>query len=95
MHPQLCGSPSAHDERARRFARSPRFENDAVLDRMATRLAKQPEVRRETVEHPFGTVKQWTNQGARAAPHPGAWVLVLSPVGSCQLALQPDRNTLG
>ena len=32
-----------------------------------SRLAKRPEVldcRRETVEHPFGTIKQWTNQGA-------------------------------
>jgi hypothetical protein len=31
------------------------------------RLAKRPEVfdrRRETVEHPFGTIKQWMNQGA-------------------------------
>jgi len=44
-----------------------RLENEAVLDRMAARLAKRPEVldrRRETVEHPFGTIKQWMNQGA-------------------------------
>ena len=44
-----------------------RLENEAVLDRMAVRLAKRPEVldrRRETVEHPFGTIKQWMNQGA-------------------------------
>lgn len=34
---------------------------------MAERLAKRPEVfdrRRESVEHPFGTVKQWMGQGA-------------------------------
>ena len=44
-----------------------RLENEAVLDRMAARLAKRPGVldrRRETVEHPFGTIKQWMNQGA-------------------------------
>lgn len=34
---------------------------------MATRLAARPgilDVRRESVEHPFGTVKQWMYQGA-------------------------------
>jgi Transposase DDE domain len=44
-----------------------RLENEAVLDRMAVRLAKRSVVldrRRETVEHPFGTIKQWMNQGA-------------------------------
>jgi Transposase DDE domain len=44
-----------------------RLENEAVLDRMAARLAKRPGVldrRRETVEHPFGTIKQWMDQGA-------------------------------
>jgi Transposase DDE domain len=37
-----------------------------VLDRMAERLAARPEilrVRRETVEHPFGSIKQSMNQG--------------------------------
>jgi transposase len=44
-----------------------RLENEAVLDEMQARLAKRPGVldrRRETVEHPFGTIKQWMNQGA-------------------------------
>ncbi len=44
-----------------------RYENEAVLERMAERLAARPEVmdqRRETVEHPFGSIKQWMNQGA-------------------------------
>ena len=34
---------------------------------MAARLAARPEVmnrRRESVEHPFGSVKQWMGQGA-------------------------------
>ncbi|MBV9787655.1 MAG: IS1182 family transposase [Chloroflexi bacterium] len=44
-----------------------RMENEAVLDRMQARLALRPQVlaqRRETVEHPFGTIRQWMNQGA-------------------------------
>jgi len=44
-----------------------RFENEAVLDRMQARIARRPDIldqRRETVEHPFGSIKQWMNQGA-------------------------------
>jgi len=44
-----------------------RLENEDVLDRMAERLKARPEIldrRRETVEHPFGSIKQWMNQGA-------------------------------
>ncbi|SDH01132.1 Transposase DDE domain-containing protein [Pelagibacterium luteolum] len=44
-----------------------RLENEAVIDRMADRLAVRPNIldtRRESVEHPFGTIKQWMNQGA-------------------------------
>jgi transposase len=50
-----------------KFRTVSRLENEAVLDQMAARLAKRPGVldrRRETVEHPFGTIKQWMNQGA-------------------------------
>jgi transposase len=39
-----------------------RWENEDVLDRMQTRLDRMPEavgVRRQTVEHPFGTLKAW------------------------------------
>ncbi|MBZ5775718.1 IS1182 family transposase [Rhizobium sp. VS19-DR104.2] len=49
------------------YRRVGRVENEAVLDRMAARLAARPEVldqRRESVEHPFGTIKQWMYQGA-------------------------------
>jgi len=38
-----------------------------VLDRMQARLTHRPLVlaqRRETVEHPFGSIKQWMYQGA-------------------------------
>jgi len=44
-----------------------RMENEAVLDRMAARLKGRPGIldqRRETVEHPFGTIKQWMYQAA-------------------------------
>jgi len=44
-----------------------RLENEAVLDRMDARLKARPEIldrRREIVEHPFGSIKQWMNQGA-------------------------------
>lgn len=44
-----------------------RLENEAALDRMAERLKARPELldrRREIVEHPFGTIKQWMGQGA-------------------------------
>jgi transposase len=44
-----------------------RYEKEEVLDRMAERLAARPDVlddRRETVEHPFGSIKQWMGQGA-------------------------------
>ena len=50
-----------------KFRAVSRLENEAVLDRMQARLARRPDVldrRRETVEHPFGTIKQWMNQGA-------------------------------
>ena len=49
------------------FRRVSRLENEAVLDRMAARLKARPELldrRRESVEHPFGSIKQWMNQGA-------------------------------
>jgi len=50
-----------------RWRRINRWENEVVLERMARRLAARPgilNVRRETVEHPFGSIKQWMNQGA-------------------------------
>jgi transposase len=50
-----------------KFRSVSRLENEAALDRMQARLARRPGVldrRRQTVEHPFGTIKQWMNQGA-------------------------------
>jgi transposase len=48
------------------FRKVSRLENEAVLDRMAARLKARPEIldrRREVVEHPFGSIKQWMGQG--------------------------------
>src|SRR3954462_14716122 len=60
-----------------RFRTVSRFENEAVLDRMQDRLGQRPGIldRRgagggrafgspQTAEHPFGSIKQWMNQGA-------------------------------
>lgn len=47
------------------FRKVTRYANEAILDRMAVRLAANPEVmdqRRESVEHPFGSIKQWMGQ---------------------------------
>jgi transposase len=44
------------------FRKVSRLENEAALDRMAERLKARPEIldrRRQTVEHPFGSIKQW------------------------------------
>ncbi len=44
-----------------------RYANEVLLERMAERVKARPElqgVRRQTVEHPFGSIKQWMNQGA-------------------------------
>jgi len=44
------------------YRRVTRWEHEAVLDALEARLDQQPErmrVRRQTVEHPFGTLKAW------------------------------------
>ena len=52
---------------AGKFRTVSRLENEAVFDRMQARVAERPDImnrRRETVEHPFGTIKQWMYQAA-------------------------------
>ena len=49
------------------FRRVLRYVDEAILERMAERLAARPgllHARRESVEHPFGSIKQWMGQGA-------------------------------
>ena len=49
------------------FRRVLRYVDEAILERMAERLVARPELldaRRESVEHPFGSIKQWMGQGA-------------------------------
>ena len=67
-HPTACRrcplqAQCTSNQRWRRMAR---WEGEAVLDAMAARLAANPQMtrrRRETVEHPFGTIKPAMNQG--------------------------------
>ncbi len=49
------GTPDKHK-------RVKRWEHEGVLDQMQARLDRMPEamaIRRQTVEHPFGTIKAW------------------------------------
>jgi hypothetical protein len=65
-----------------------RLENEAVLDRIQAHSAA-PDIldqRRETVEHPFGTIKQWMNQGAFRVSD--------ARVGEGAQRVQPDRARL-
>ena len=59
---QACATCTLRSRCTESFRRVSRPENEAVLDRMAAR----PELldrRRESVEHPFGSIKQWMGQG--------------------------------
>jgi len=45
-----------------KFKRLKRWKHEGVMDRMQDRLDRMPDamgVRRQTVEHPFGTLKSW------------------------------------
>jgi hypothetical protein len=62
-----CKACSLRERCTKCLRRVSRLENEAVLGRVAARLAARPDVldqRRESVEHPFGTLKQWMYQGA-------------------------------
>ena len=66
-NPAACPACPLRSRRTTDRRRVSRLENEAVLDRMAARLKARPEIlarRRELVEHPFGSIKQWMNQGA-------------------------------
>ena len=59
--PRLPAAPAVHERRPRSVFR---LENEDVLDRMAERALKAKaggilDRRREVVEHPFGSIKQW------------------------------------
>jgi hypothetical protein len=65
-NPAACPSCPLRARCTTNVRRVSRLQNEAVLDRMAERLRAKPELidrRRETVEHPFGSMKQWMNQG--------------------------------
>jgi len=53
---------NVHDETPGPQRRVARWEHEAVLDEMQARLDQAPEmmrIRRQTVEHTFGTIKAW------------------------------------
>ena len=53
---------SAGAQPATDYRRIRRWKHEAVLEAIQQRLDRQPElmrVRRQTVEHPFGTIKSW------------------------------------
>ena len=66
-NPQACPACPLRPRCTTGRRRVSRLENEAVLDRMAERLRTRPDLldrRREIVEHPFGSIKQWMGQGA-------------------------------
>ena len=65
-NPAACPACPLRSRCTTNVRRVSRLENEAVLDRMAERLKARPELldrRREVVEHPFGSIKQWMYQG--------------------------------
>ncbi|MDQ0839253.1 transposase [Sphingomonas faeni] len=61
-----CKACALRSHCTRSFRRVSHLENEAVLDRMAARLAARTEMldyRRNSVEHPFSTIKQRMGQG--------------------------------
>jgi Transposase DDE domain len=65
-HASYIQSPRNAERHPRRSWRDFRFNGTQSLN-LAERLKARPDIldrRRETVEHPFGTIKQWMNQGA-------------------------------
>jgi hypothetical protein len=77
------------------YRRVSRLENEDVLDRMAARVEARPEImseRRNSVEHPFGTIKQWMNQGEflmRRLENVKAEFSLTDPVYNIRRALNP------
>ncbi len=65
--PAACRQCSLRDKCAHSVRSVTRIENEDALDRMAVRVAAHPTImhrRREIVEHPFGSIKQWMRQSA-------------------------------
>ena len=69
------------------YRRSERWEKEAVMETIAARVAAHPEIvqrRKALVEHPFGTIKFWWNQGAVLTRERGQAELSLSAL-TCNL----------
>ena len=65
---QACRACTARERSSKSLYRAiVRYENEAIVNRMAQRLARRPEIlkrRRECVEHPFGSIRRCMGQGA-------------------------------
>jgi transposase len=62
---RACRDCSLRERCTNTYRAVSRLENEDALERMEERLAERPDIldrRREIVEHPFGTIKQWMNQ---------------------------------
>lgn len=56
----------SHCTRTQEYRRIKRWADEAYLEAMAARVAAEPDKlkqRKTLVEHPFGTIKQWWDQG--------------------------------
>jgi transposase len=66
-NPAACPACPLRSRCTANIRRVSRLENEATIDRMAARLKERRDIlerRREIVEHPFGSIKQWMGQGA-------------------------------
>jgi len=64
---RACGDCRLRPRCTNTYRAVSRLEYEDALERMEERIAARPDIldrRREIVEHPFGTIKQWMNQGA-------------------------------
>lgn len=67
VNPSACAVCALKAKCTKSHRRITRYNNEDVLERMAERLALRTDMRdlrRETVEHPFGSIKQRMGQGA-------------------------------
>lgn len=81
--PRCAGCPLKAKCTTGNERRLKRWEHEAVLDALQTRLERAFKAMRATVEHPFGTLKAWmgaTQRGA-AKPTSASYLLLVRCVG--------------
>jgi len=66
-NPPACRACEIRGQCTKDVRRVERWEKEAVMESVSKRVAEHPEMmqqRKSLVEHPFGTIKFWWNQGA-------------------------------